>query len=199
MNRTPDQRKANRRVVYVMGGLMVFMGCLTYAAVPLYRMFCEATGYGGTTQRTVEVPAEMGERIITVRFNADIGGVDLPWRFAPEEKEAVVHVGEQRLTFFKAQNLANESTVGTATFNVTPFKAGPYFQKVACFCFDEQALDAGESVDMGVSFFVDPAIDNDPNLRDVKTITLSYTFFRAKDEKARLTRLVPSASGTGVN
>lgn len=198
MNRAPDRRKANRRVVYVMGGLMVFMGCLTYAAVPLYRMFCEATGYGGTTQRAVEIPTEIGERIITVRFNADIASADLPWQFAPEEKEAVVHVGEQRLTFFKAKNLANESIVGAATFNVTPFKAGPYFQKVACFCFDEQTLDAGESVDMGVSFFVDPAIDKDPNLRDVKTITLSYTFFRAKDEKARLTRLAP-ASGTGVN
>ena len=192
--RAGPNHAANRRVALAMGAVVVVMAGLAFAAVPLYRVFCQVTGYGGTTQRTEIIPDQIGERVVTVRFNADIAGQDLPWQFTtPAESQVDVHVGEDRLVFFHAKNVGQAPSVGVATFNVTPFKAGPYFKKVACFCFSEQMLNPGESIDMGVSFFVDPAIDKDPNLRDVTTITLSYTFFRAKDEKERLGRLSAAA------
>ena len=188
---------ANLRTALAMGAIVAGMAGLAFAAVPLYRVFCQVTGYGGTTQRAEAAPAKIGQRVVTVRFNADVASQNLPWQFrAPDDGPVQVHVGEDRLVFFHAKNVGTEPTVGVATFNVTPFKAGPYFKKVACFCFDEQTLEPGASVEMGVSFFVDPAIAQDPNLSDVKTITLSYTFFRAKDEKERLSRLsaVPTPS-----
>lgn len=189
MARDPRTR-ANVRLALAMGAIAVAMAGVSFAAVPLYRVFCQVTGYGGTTQRAEYAPSRIGKRVVNVRFNADIAGSDLPWEFrAPAESQVSLHVGEDKLVFFHAKNIGHEPTVGVATFNVTPFKAGPYFKKIACFCFSEQTLDPGESVDMGVSFFVDPAIDKDPNLSDVTTITLSYTFFRAKDEKVRLSRL----------
>ena len=187
--------RANMRTALVMGAIVVAMAGLSFAAVPLYRVFCQVTGYGGTTQRAETAPAEIGQRVVTVRFNADVASLDLPWEFkTPDEQKVQVHVGEDKLIYFHAKNTGSQPTVGVATFNVTPFKAGPYFKKIACFCFNEQTLGPGESVDMGVSFFVDPAIDKDPNLRDVTTITLSYTFFRAKDEKARLSHLSSAPS-----
>lgn len=190
---------ANRRTALAMGAIVVAMAGLAFAAVPLYRVFCQVTGYGGTTQRAETAPAEIGQRVVTVRFNADVAGQDLPWDFrVPDESHVQVHVGEDRLVYFHARNVGSQPSVGVATFNVTPFKAGPYFKKIACFCFNEQTLNPGESVDMGVSFFVDPAIDKDPNLRDVATITLSYTFFRAKDEKARLSNLSSAPAGDGA-
>jgi cytochrome c oxidase assembly protein subunit 11 len=190
MRAADPKHAANRRVALAMGAVALAMAGLAFAAVPLYREFCQVTGYGGTTQRAEEAPDHIGKRVITVRFNADIAGQDLPWQFTiPKEPQVDLHVGEDRLVFFHAKNVGNAPSVGVATFNVTPFKAGPYFKKVACFCFSEQMLNPGESIDMGVSFFVDPAIDKDPNLRDVTTITLSYTFFRAKDEKERLSQL----------
>jgi cytochrome c oxidase assembly protein subunit 11 len=151
-----------------------------FAAVPLYRLFCQVTGYGGTTQRAERPPAAAGARIIAVRFDANVAGNDLPWTFAPVAREMRVRVGEENLAFFRATNHAGIAITGQATFNVTPFKAGPYFNKIACFCFSEQTLEARQSVDMPVSFFIDPAIENDRNAADVDTITLSYTFFRAE-------------------
>ena len=189
----PASARRNRMTVALLLSVFVGMVGLSFASVPLYRLFCAATGYGGTTQRATSAPAEIGERVVTVRFNAGVASRDLPWEFRAVESEARVHVGEDRLVFFRARNTGSEPSVGVATFNVTPFKAGPYFQKIACFCFSEQTLAPGESVDMGVSFFVDPAIAKDPNLNDVTTITLSYTFFRAKDEKTRLSHLDPSS------
>ena len=161
----------------VLAGVIFGMLGLTAAAVPLYRLFCQATGYGGTTQRAEATPAQQSERTITVRFNADVAG-GLPWTFAPVERAVEVRLGEQHLAFFRAHNGAGRTIVGTATFNVTPFKAGPYFDKIACFCFTEQTLPAGETVDMPVSFYVDPAILDDADTQDVRTITLSYTFFQ---------------------
>jgi cytochrome c oxidase assembly protein subunit 11 len=189
---------ANRNVAFAVAGIAVGMVALAFASVPLYRLFCQVTGYGGTTQRAAEAPAELGTRLVKVRFDSNVAGHDLPWTFKPLQADATVHVGEDRLVFYRATNTGPTPTIGVATFNVTPHKAGQYFQKVACFCFNEQKLDPGESIDMGVSFFVDPAIDRDPNLRDVTTITLSYTFFRAKDEKARLSQAAPASTG-GVN
>jgi cytochrome c oxidase assembly protein subunit 11 len=174
----------NNRLAMVLAAVVCGMVALAFASVPLYRLFCQVTGFGGTTQ-VAEAPAgEIGERVIAVRFNADVNP-RLPWEFRPEQREIKLRVGEQALAFYRAKNTTAQATVGTATFNVTPAKAGPYFNKVACFCFDEQRLEAGEEVDMGVSFFVDPAIVEDPNLDDVRTITLSYTFFRDIDDWER--------------
>jgi cytochrome c oxidase assembly protein subunit 11 len=144
--------------------------------VPLYRLFCKTTGYGGTTQVAKAAPAVPAEQTIKVRFNADVDP-GLPWLFQPAQREVVVRLGEQHLAFFHARNRSDRPITGQAVYNVTPDKAGAYFDKIACFCFTEQVLQPGEEVDMPVSFFVDPAILNDRNTRDVKTITLSYTFF----------------------
>jgi cytochrome c oxidase assembly protein subunit 11 len=181
-------RRANARVAFLTAGVAVGMVGLAFASVPLYRMFCQVTGFGGTTQRAEHAPDAAGERIITVRFNADVAGTNLPWTFAPVQREVKVRVGEERLMHYTAVNRGKEPVIGTATFNVTPAKAGIYFQKIACFCFSEQKLDAGESVDMPVSFFVDPDIAKDPNTRDLDTITLSYTFFRAKHDADKTAR-----------
>jgi cytochrome c oxidase assembly protein subunit 11 len=178
--------RANRRTALVMTGIVVAMAGMSYAAVPLYSLFCQVTGYGGTTQRVAAPSSQaVGTRMITVRFDASIAGRDLPWTFEPEQRQVTVRVGEPHLAFYRARNNSNQPVIGTATYNVTPHKAGPYFDKVACFCFNEQHLAAGETADLGVSFYVDPRIAEDPNLEDVDTITLSYTFFRAKDDPAR--------------
>jgi cytochrome c oxidase assembly protein subunit 11 len=153
---------------------------LTAAAVPLYRLFCQVTGYGGTTQVAEVPPRAPLARTIKVRFNADVDP-SLPWSFRPAQREIEVHIGEQQLAFYRAENRSDRAIIGQAVYNVTPFKAGAYFDKLACFCFEEQRLAAGEAVDMPVSFFVDPAILDDPNTRDLTTITLSYTFFSRED------------------
>ncbi len=160
---------------------------LAFASVPLYRLFCQVTGYGGTTQTAQALPDAPGQRVITVRFNADTNP-DLPWSFKPGDAAVDLRVGEEGLTFYRAVNQGPVSTVGTATYNVTPQKAGIYFNKIECFCFTEQLLRPGEAMDMPVSFFVDPAIMDDPNLDDVSTITLSYTFFPAKLEQDEIDR-----------
>jgi cytochrome c oxidase assembly protein subunit 11 len=179
-----DKRKrgGNARVALLLAGVVCGMVGLSFASVPLYRIFCQVTGLGGTTQQADALPDEAIERMITVRFNADIDS-SLPWRFKPGEKEVKIKVGEQGLTFYKAASLADFPTTGHATYNVTPLKAGLYFNKIHCFCFDEQTLAGGEEVDMGVNFFIDPAINEDPNLDDVQTITLSYTFFRTPEDQ----------------
>lgn len=157
---------------------------LSFASVPLYQLFCQVTGYGGTT-RIAKAPAEtVGQqqgRIITVRFDANVSSA-LQWQFRPLQKEIKVRVGEEVLAHYTAKNLGLEAVVGNATFNVTPFKAGPYFNKVECFCFSEQLLKPNEEIPMPVSFFVDPEMFDDPNAKDVHTITLSYTFFRAPED-----------------
>ena len=177
------RNRSNARVGVALACLAGGMVGLSFAAVPLYRWFCQVTGFGGTTMRAERAPEAPGERVITVRFNADVAGNDLPWRFQPLERQVTLRVGEERLSFYRATNVGQAPVVGTATYNVTPHKAAPYFHKLACFCFTEQELASGESMDMPVSFFVDPAIAQDPKMRGVDTITLSYTFFRALDAK----------------
>ncbi len=179
------KRRSHLVTASALFAVILVMAGLTAASVPLYRLFCQVTGYGGTTQVAEEsVPAAL-EETIRVRFDAGIGD-ELPWRFKPAEREVEVRIGEERLAFYRAVNTSDRPIVGTATFNVTPHKAGPYFSKIACFCFTEQVLQPGEEVDMPVSFFVDPAILDDPNTRDLKTITLSYTFFMLEDETEKL-------------
>ena len=173
-----------RNLVTVFGLLCILgvMVTLVVYSVPLYELFCRVTGYGGTTQ-VAEASGRVIDRTMTIRFNADRAD-DLPWRFVPRQTSMVVRVGEPNLAFYRAESKSDEAVTGTATFNVMPAKAGLYFNKIDCFCFTEQALAAGETADLPVQFFVDPAIADDPNLDDVTTITLSYTFFRSVHQAA---------------
>lgn len=167
---------SHRPVVLPLIAIALGMLMLSYAAVPFYNLFCRVTGFGGTTQRSAHAPAAIADRSITVYFNADTDPA-LPWKFEPIERKVTVRIGENRLVAFRATNLSQTATRGTATYNVTPYRAGPYFDKIQCFCFEEQRIGPGETVTMPVSFFIDPAILNDANLADLKNITLSYTFF----------------------
>ncbi|MEO1192600.1 MAG: cytochrome c oxidase assembly protein [Pseudomonadota bacterium] len=199
--RLKSRNRANLKVGLTMGALACGMVGFSFAAVPLYELFCQVTGFGGTTQVAEAAPDEVLERRMDIRFDANTSE-DLPWNFRPELRKMTVQVGEPTLMFYLARNEAEVATAGTATFNVTPAKAGQYFNKVQCFCFTEQLLHPGQEMEMGVSFFVDPAIADDPNLDDVKTITLSYTFFVDPDsELAALPQPEPEAGGeaTRVN
>jgi cytochrome c oxidase assembly protein subunit 11 len=186
-------RDRNRRTVLSLVMIGIGMGCMAYASVPLYRLFCQVTGFGGTTQRVAAAPAPSADpatdRIITVRFDATVG--DVPWEFEPAQRAVAAHIGETELIAYRARNNSRQSVTGTATFNVTPSKAGQYFDKIQCFCFTEQTLQPGESAELPVSFFIDPAILKDRNLDDVDTITLSYTFFRAKNQPAARVATAP--------
>ncbi|MBO9621830.1 MAG: cytochrome c oxidase assembly protein [Sphingomonas sp.] len=149
-----------------------------FASVPLYRIFCEATGLDGTTQRGVRAPGSTGHKI-TIAFDSNVSP-KLAWKFAPERRADVVDIGGRDMAFFTATNLSKEPLTGTASFNVTPSVAGKYFTKIQCFCFTQQTLKPGETVRMPVLFYVDPAILNDPDAKDVEEITLSYTFYPAE-------------------
>ncbi len=168
----------NARTGFVLAGVVAGMIGLSFAAVPLYRMFCQVTGFGGTTQVADAAPATVSGRIVKVRLDARVNS-RLPWRFQPIQRQITLRVGESKTARFRARNLADYPVTGTATFNVTPLKAGKYFSKVQCFCFDEQRLGPGEEVEMALQFFIDPKIMDDRKMDDVKTITLSYTFFHA--------------------
>ncbi|HEX6103781.1 MAG TPA: cytochrome c oxidase assembly protein [Alphaproteobacteria bacterium] len=190
----------NRRTGLMLFTLVIGMVALAFASVPLYRLFCEVTGFGGTPQRVEAsaAPAAQSERLVTVRFNADVNS-GLPWSFQPAQRAIEVKIGEQALAFYRATNHADRPVTGTATFNVTPDKAGAYFAKIECFCFAEQTLQPGQSVEMPVTFYVDPAILKDRGLDDVDTITLSYTFFRAADDAERNGAEVSVAPQGGAN
>ena len=190
----------NARTGLALSAVVLGMVALAFASVPLYRLFCQVTGFGGTPQRieAEAAPAEaVSSRIVTIRFNADVNS-SLPWSFQPVQRSLELRVGERALAFERATNHSDRRVTGTATFNVTPDKAGPYFDKIQCFCFTEQTLAAGQTVDMPVSFYVDPAILNDRGLDDVDTITLSYTFFRAADDAARSEAEVSAAPVSGA-
>ena len=179
--------KIDRNVKALLGcvALVGAMLGLSFASVPLYRMFCQLTGFDGTPLRAEVAPGARSGRMITVRFDANIAP-DLDWDFRPLQKDIRVETGAQGLVHYRAKSKAETPTVGIASFNVTPEKAAPFFNKIACFCFNNQPLKPGQMTDMGVSFFIDPAINDDPTLADVETITLSYTFFRAKDDPSRV-------------
>lgn len=148
---------------------------LSFAAVPLYDMFCKVTGYGGTTQRASAGADRTLDRMVTVRFDANVSG--LPWRFAPEAPQVHVKLGETALVNFIAENTGSKATTGTATFNVQPDASGMYFNKIECFCFTEQRLEPGERIVMPVQFFVSPDMADERDMKATRTITLSYTFF----------------------
>lgn len=169
----------SRRTALILTLIAIAMLGLAFAAVPLYQMFCQKIGFGGTTQRTASFSDTVTDRVVTVRFNADIHR-DLPWRFRPLQTQLHLRAGENMMAFYEAENYASRPIVGMATYNVTPDKAGIYFHKVACFCFEEQQLLPNQRVEMPVYFFIDPKFAEDPKMKDVQTITLSYTFFEYK-------------------
>jgi cytochrome c oxidase assembly protein subunit 11 len=168
-------RRRNIAVVVACVATVTAMVALSFAAVPLYRLFCQVTGFAGTTQVATSVPGAVGSKVVTVRFDANVAP-GLAWQFtAPKPVE--VRLGEERLVAFAATNISNEPLLATATFNVTPLQIGKYFATIQCFCFTEQLLLPGESKEFPVSFFVDPSIAEDGDGKDVTAITLSYTFF----------------------
>ncbi len=176
----------NAPIGMALAAVVVGMVGMAYAAEPAYRLFCKVTGYGGTTQRVERAPAvedAAGRRMITVHFDANVNAA-LPWRFRPVQRQVKLRLGVEKLIFYEATNLSDRTIVGTATFNVAPFKAGAYFNKIECFCFTEQVLAPGQTVTLPVSFFIDPEMTDDKHAGDIESITLSYTFFRARDQSA---------------
>ena len=181
------------------GTLVVVMASLSFAAVPFYRWFCQVTGYGGATLVADVAPGAVPGETIIVRFDASLDR-GMPWDFRPAQRDMLVRLGEENLAFFEATNPTARTVAGTASFNVTPDAAGGYFVKIACFCFERQVLQPGQTVQMPVSFFVDPAILNDPEGQYVREITLSYTFYEqdliAGDLEARNASAPPPDSAT---
>jgi len=182
----PGLAKREKQIVMACALIVGGMVGMAYAAVPLYDLFCRVTGYGGTTQASAEFSDVILDRVVTVRFDANTNR-ELDWGFKPQQTATNINVGADGLAFYTAENLSDRPIVGTATYNVTPQKAGVYFAKVECFCFTEQLLMPGEKIEMPVTFFVDPAIADDPDMDDVSTITLSYTFYEKKNPTTQIT------------
>ena len=186
------RNRRNGATVVLLVSVVASMVGLSFASVPLYRLFCQATGLGGTTQRATAAPARAAAALLTIRFDAETAP-DLGWEFRPLQSTVTVHPGEERQIFYHAINKTAGPVTGSATYNVTPAKAGIYFDKLQCFCFSEQHLAGGESADLGVAFFVDPDILTDPNTSDVRTITLSYTMFRVHQPQHPTASAAPPA------
>tara|TARA_B100000614_G_scaffold262904_1_gene299985 strand:+ start:25887 stop:26465 length:579 start_codon:yes stop_codon:yes gene_type:complete len=188
--------KSKKSTSLIILGGVIFMFGLSYASVPLYQIFCQVTGIGGTTQRVENITMSpsldilnenkklennfMDNRLISVKFSSDVSNT-MPWKFEPVQKEIKVLAGETALIFYKAENLTDESIIGISTYNVNPPQAGIYFNKIQCFCFEEQRLKGHESIDMPVFFYLDPEILEDPLMSDIDNITLSYTFFNVNE------------------
>ena len=180
------RKRKNRTVLMYIGAAAISSIALAYAAVPLYRLYCQASGYGGTTKKIENVGEvlqsmeKVEDRELTVKFSGDTSG-NLQWKFRPQQPEVKIAPGETVLAFYTAENLTDTPIIGISTYNVIPFDAGQYFNKVQCFCFEEQRLNPNEQVDMPVFFYIDPEFNDDPLMAKVDTITLSYTFFEAKE------------------
>ncbi len=191
----PSLQRRNLNVLMILVGVVAGMTGLAYASVPLYRMFCQVTGFGGTPQRAATAPVEISDRTMRVTFTADVAG-DLGWRFQPMQRSLELKVGENKLAYYVAENLEDKPVTGRATFNVSPDMFGAYFTKIECFCFTEQTLQPGQRVEMPVSFFIDPAVLDDPKLKNLNEITLSYTFFRDKAAGQKLGQALNAHAGT---
>lgn len=186
--------RSNGKTAFLAAGLAVSMVGVGFAAVPLYRLFCQVTGFGGTTMRVDAAQAAtiaVTNKPIVIRFDAN-QREGLPWEFKPERPTDTVSIGAKDMSIYIAKNLSNEPVTGTATFNVTPALAGQYFNKIQCFCFTEQTLQPGEQVRMPVLFYVDPKIMTDPETKDIEEITLSYTFYPVEKPKT----VDPRANGS---
>lgn len=178
----PATRKHLKVAAACTGFVMLMVGA-AFAAVPLYDMFCRVTGFGGTTQRAEAGSGEILDRTIVVRFDSNVSG-DLPWEFRPKETRMELKIGETAEMVYLAENTGDTATSGTSTYNVSPPQAGYFFNKIQCFCFTEQRIEPGETVEMPVQFFVDPAIVDDKDARGIHEITLSYTFYPDRGAKA---------------
>ena len=186
----------NTLIAATLAGIVAAMVGASFAAVPLYRAFCAATGFDGTPLTGPAASPGVSSRMIAVRFNADTHP-SLPWRFLPQQNEVRVHLGEEQVAFYVARNLDPGPVTGVATYNVTPEKAAKYFHKTACFCFNEQTLTGNQEMQFPLSFWVDPAIATDPNTADIRTVTLSYTFFRTLEDAARTGALAKAGPHVG--
>ena len=186
-----------QKTVFQTVGVVVLMGGLAWASVPFYDWFCRVTGFGGVTN-TAETDSDVIlDQTITIRFDASLDR-GMPWEFKPMQREMTLRIGETGLAFYEAHNPTDHPVAGQASYNVTPYEAGYFFDKIECFCFTEQVLQPGETVEMPVSFYVDPAIVNDRDAKYVHTITLSYTFYEidVPDEQAALTNPASDAIET---
>jgi len=193
-----SQSRRNGATVALLVSVVAGMVGLSFASVPLYRLFCAATGFGGTTQRAEVAPTRIAVGLITVRFDAQVApGLD--WEFRPLKNAISVHPGAQNQVFFRAVNRTATPVIAQAVYNVTPTKAGIYFDKLQCFCFNSQTLAPGQSVDMGVVFFVDPDISTDPSTSEVRSITLSYTMFRAPETAPPTASAAPRSQPSSLN
>ena len=184
MSTTQNQnnlKAQNKKIIFIISFIGMLMLSLSYAAVPLYDIFCRVTGFGGTTQIASSAPGSSGHPNINIRFESNITD-SLNWDFYSKTKTVKIPMGEEKTIYYFAKNLSDEPIVGTATFNVTPAKAGQYFMKIDCFCFVEQLLNPGESMNMPVTFFIDPDLYKDENVQEVNEITLSYTFMKSMDQ-----------------
>ena len=192
-------KRRRRNTVAVVGSLTLVAGMvgLAYASVPLYRLFCQVTGYEGTTRRASVAPDTVLARSLTIEFDANVGP-GISWRFEPAQRAQQLKIGEQGLAFYRATNLSDRPQVGMAVFNVTPHKAGSYFNKIECFCFTAQRLEPGQRAEMPVAYFIDPAINDDVDLKKLTTITLSYTFYPA-DKAPVEASFSPVPPGTKAN
>lgn len=180
-----DTARSNLRVGAMAFAFALAMLALGYASVPLYRLFCQVTGFGGTTMTATESDAARAASLatgetISIRFDGSTA-MGMPWSFRPTQASDTVTIGERDIATYIARNDSDQPITGMATFNVTPEQAGKYFNKIQCFCFTEQTLQPGQEVTMPVLYYVDPAALDDPNMKGVEQITLSYTFHRAKD------------------
>ncbi|KAK9463024.1 cytochrome c oxidase assembly protein CtaG/Cox11-domain-containing protein [Lipomyces oligophaga] len=194
--RRKRERQASQSAMNYTLSLIIGTLALAYASVPFYRLLCQQTGWAGTpitdfTRFTPDklVPVENGRKL-TVYFESDVAK-SLPWSFEPMQKSVTIAPGETALAFYKARSKADEDIIGVATYNVTPQQVAPYFSKIQCFCFEQQQLHAGEEVDMPIFFFIDPDFDNDPLMKHIQSVVLSYTFFRAKTGPIGKTEQVP--------
>ena len=179
-------------------GVVMFMAGLGWAAVPLYDLFCRVTGYGGTTQTANEASDVILDQTVTVRFDASVTR-GFEWQFRPVERTMELRIGETGIAYYEVHNPTDRPIAGTASYNVTPFSAGPHFVKIACFCFEHQVLGPGETMQMPVTFFVDPEIVTDPDAMDTHTITLSYTFYPTDLMPEDLALLDSRAAGAVTN
>ena len=175
--------RSNRLVAVSVLGVVVGMGALSFAAVPLYQMFCRATGYAGTPQVSRDAPSMRGERSLVVSFDTNVAP-GLPWSFSPEVASLTLRNGETATVFFRVRNNSDRPFAATAAYNVSPDQAGAWFTKISCFCFEEQRLAAGESAEWPVVFYLDPALERDATMNKVDSVTLSYTFFASKSQPA---------------
>ena len=182
---TSGNNRNLRVALYALAGALFMLG-MGFAAVPLYRIFCQVTGFGGTTQRASEGEAgavQISGQTISVRFDSNTAP-ELPWHFAPSQITQEMRIGERRMAFYTSENKSNVPITGIASFNVEPEAAGIYFKKIHCFCFNQQTLQPGQKVEMPVQYYVDPAILDDPDTKQIRQITLSYTFHKSADQSA---------------